>query len=267
MISHINSKNRENFNNTTSSSFEIVLNKPNNANRVCLTQISIPKSFYLINTNKNILYLDSNPVSIDIGNYSVNDMVASLSSHMTCSINYKTGKLSFASSSHTTLELKQDGTDLSQALGLDMGTHTFPFSSQRVVNFQPISIIYLNSNLVNSQTTTFTNQILSKLFVGSNSTFSNFSYVNPIPLQTAVRIEQEPNPNKNIGVVKASFSIYDQDLELINLNNQDFEFDLYFFEEQNLYSILNDIKGRFFMFTERMFDFLRVITDFFINLS
>ena len=74
----INSCDRVNFSNTSPANCQIDLNKKISANCAELSYFMCPNTFYNITAANNSFLLDGAPISVDAGNYSLNQLITEL---------------------------------------------------------------------------------------------------------------------------------------------------------------------------------------------
>ena len=277
-IFYIDSQNRTSG---TSGNFSINFAMPpnNTYNRIVVMQASVPKSFYLVSAPYNTFQLletgttssgsatntfgsvSTNgaikTITLTEGNYSKTNMIvclqtmlslaSSLNSTLATQYVYivgyplmnqpNTGKFSYTVVNLTTSQ-PQIIFPVNSTLYLPMGfnrgsTNIFSSSfltSQNVIRLQAKDTIFIKSNIVANST----KAVLQEIYTSANPDFSVISFIqNDVELNSKQLLYKDNN---------FSFSITDEDDNILNLNGQDVIFSICCFEYNNSFELLkNDI--------------------------
>ena len=230
---HISSSNRTSSS-ASSTNFTII---PTNQieplmKKLLVRRVTIPYTVYTINSNNNKLYwVDSDSSAktstITSGNYDENTLAAAIASQMnidktsvdiyTCTVNSTTAKFTIT---NNTNNFQLTTTSTSSAIWKVLGyttssnkTGSTSYTGTNVYNLQPLMVIYICSNLAdgnNARVQAGDFPILCAIPISAN--FGNIvTYINDfgdeIPL----------NNTKSM----FTFQLYDDNLNLIDLNGQD----------------------------------------------
>ncbi len=221
---------------------------------VCLN-VLIPKSFYLIQTgvNEGIFQLDENGVTVTVtlpvGNYLLSAFKKVVGAAMTAvSPNSLTYTLTYSTSTTTAdigkwVYTQNDGSiqstiitngHLFEPLGfLSNSTNAFTgtsLTSTAVIKLQSEDRLLLHSNLVNNGR----DDILVSINSISNVNYSSIAWECPAPEYYV----HELNSNKNNTY---SFSLTDENNEIIQLNNLNLNCTLLFFKADNIYQDIRNM--------------------------
>jgi hypothetical protein len=216
--------------------------------RVVLSQISIPKSFYDININCNSLTYTENGVPINItipiGMYNVNSLASILSSSLTSNsinsytytITYpnaytsaNTNKFTFTcSNTSVPISFIFSSNSLYQQMGFNNNSIN-TFSSGSITSTNSINISYINRLFLKSSCcNTSYNSILQELLVVGS--YPSTSYVYWENLSNSDTYSKEfTQPNDNF----FSFQLYDRYGNIVDLNGQNFVFSLHFYKKNH----------------------------------
>ena len=256
-IFYIDSQNRTS---RTSGNFSINFAMPpnNTYNRIVVMQASVPKSFYLVSAPYNTFQLletgttssgsaintfgsvstngDTKTITFTEGNYSKTNMIVCLQTmlSLTSSLNStlatqyvyivgyplmnqpNTGKFSYTVVNLTTSQ-PQIIFPVNSTLYLPMGfnrgsTNIFSSSfltSQNVIRLQAKDTLFIKSNIVANST----KSVLQEIYTSANPDFSVISFIqNDVELNSKQLLYKDNN---------FSFSITDEDDNILNLNGQD----------------------------------------------
>ena len=277
-IFYIDSQNRTSG---TSGNFSINFAMPpnNTYNRIVVMQASVPKSFYLVSAPYNTFQLletgttssgsatnifgsvSTNgaikTITLTEGNYSKTNMIvclqtmlslaSSLNSTLATQYVYivgyplmnqpNTGKFSYTVVNLTTSQpqfIFPANSTLYLPMGFNRGsTNIFSSSfltSQNVIRLQAKDTIFIKSNIVANST----KAVLQEIYTSANPDFSVISFIqNDVELNSKQLLYKDNN---------FSFSITDEDDNILNLNGQDVIFSICCFEYNNSFELLkNDI--------------------------
>lgn len=186
-IYYINSEKRTSG---TSSRFSYALDIPDQSsfNRCCVLQMIIPRSYYLVRVNQNMvtLRIDSTDylISVPLGNYSATSFTSVLltllnavsSNVFSMSLSYITGKFTYSYvGSATTVSFVFTAPSLADQMGFSpISTNTFvskTLVSVDVVDFVSTSTLFLHSDMVEDQSS-----VLQEVYSGDTQPFSNLTY-------------------------------------------------------------------------------------------
>ena len=195
-----------------------------------LLHAEIPYSFYIINETNNVINLVIDSINhfltIPVGNYNAFTLLTILNTidnKITFSLNNSNGKYSI--NSNFTFSVLNSST-LTKIIGGELNTtyNATPINNAYVLNF-PFAVnllgtrnIYIKCNLIleNLQTKTNDNQTLKSIPVN----------VPPFGLILYNNIENIESLVKNSQIDNLNIEIYDDDNNLINMNNQDWSITL-----------------------------------------
>lgn len=232
------------------------LDIPDNSNftHVTVTQLSLPISYYLVQSGQNRFILKEGSsrttITIPVGNYNVESFSLVIPALLDAASpnNYvytmkfpksytsaQTGKFVFAVTDNFGNPASQqpgfifdDKNPVSELFGFnendDVDIPITGLESKNVVDFIPESTVYLHSNLVGSEN----NDILTEIYNPSNTPpFGVVSVINPCPIETAKRLSIAKNQ-------KITFSLTDENFLPIYLNGVNLVFSLMFFRDVGL---------------------------------
>ena len=241
----------------TTNSFSTYLDLPEGRyDRVTLTNINIPVSFYVVQSGHNTFVLTENSTSVTItipeGNYNVNSFITALTSLLNSNspnlLTYtitipntysacSTGKFTYSSSNPLVVSsftfperstlYEQFGFNRQSTVSFSSGSLT----SSNVVKFIPEDSIHIHSNLI---ATISGDDILSEAYFSNSIPFSNIAYSNANPYQTAKYL--------NDGIRSATFSITNEYNDPIYLNGLNISMTLLVYKEITI----NDMMESFF---------------------
>jgi len=238
---------------SNTNTFSIYLDIPENRyDRVTLTNINIPVSFYVIQNGHNQFVLRENSTSVTItipeGNYNINSFITALTSLLNAnSPNGLTYSLSipntFSQCSTGKITYVQNNGAIQSSFTFPEQSHVYEqfgfnrqstayfsgttLTSSNVVKFIPEDSIHLHSNLVG---TTSGDDIISEAYFSNSIPFSNITYSNPNPYQTAKYL--------NNGIKYASFSVTNEYNDPIYLNGLNISMTLLVYKEITINDIL-----------------------------
>lgn len=193
-IYHIDSRQRVSG---TNSNFSYKLeNMPPNANRCCVLQASIPKSYYLIAEGKNTFTLEEDStqvvISLDVGDYSRRGIQTHLTTLLnnnspngyTYSIDYstgtetaQTGKFTFNVSDNGGIQPKFIfGDYIAEELGFEFNNE-YDFSGNTLTSLDVVKLIREDTLYIHSDIATNINDnILQEIFAVQNDAFSSIVF-------------------------------------------------------------------------------------------
>lgn len=259
-VAYVDSKDR--ISGTSSNFTSIIDLPPNDFNRVCLLQASIPKSWYLFDSTNNIFTLQENSsttiITIPVGNYNrvsfgvILQSLLNTASQLLGGINFNTYTITYPNKTlqtdnnkytftYTTTGAPRSASFIfsnnycGPCFGFNNGS-TNPFDTQSLVSVNAINLasktrIFLKSNVCSLAN----GQILQEIFSSSVQDNSIVTYQqNEIDANSKLFLAQDDNA--------FSFQICDRFNKVIDLNGLDMVISLYFyrFDDTNQY-IKNDI--------------------------
>lgn len=245
-IFYINSRNRKNG---SHNNFSYILNidPRQDFDRVVLLSASIPKSYYLIRTNKNTFTLEEDSVQVTVtippGNYNRNSLRIVLQNQLnlvspntwTYSVNidnvarsFDRGKYIFTVSGNGSIQPKFIFTNnVFEVLGFDLNsTNTFVANqliSTNVINLTTENTIFVHSDICQNDTG---DNILQEVFTSETTTFGYIYWQNNDPKTYAKRYI----PGSNI----FQFYLTDEDSNLIDLNGLNINLTIMIYKENNI---------------------------------
>ena len=244
-IYYINSKDRVAG---TSSNFTYDIDIPDGSNfdSVCVLQMTIPKSYYLVRTHQNLVTLSldgvSYPILVPLGNYNATTFTTALlallnaasSNVFSMALSTTTGKFTYSYvGSAAVVQFIFTEPNLAHLMGFDLiSTNTFVSNilvSSDVVDFVSTSSLFLHSDMVEDQSS-----ILQELYVDNAVAFSNLVYQCKNP-------DMYSKTLKNTGSGVFNFSLTDEnDLEVL-LNGHDILVTLLLYKRENLTRLMKAI--------------------------
>ncbi len=210
---YINSRDTLNFTtNQLQSNISSFLPKDKKYNRITVTQIAMPISYYLIPSGYNTFTLLENGVNtvitIPAGNYNINSfcvVVAGLlnsnsPNHLAYTMTYDqsftqvgNGLISYTvnSSAYPIGFIFNAKNNVNEQFGFSSGSTTLfaagKLTSVDIVMFSPENTIFIHSNIVSSGNS----DVLQEIYSQNNEPFSYISWINPAPLQTSKPIARQ----------------------------------------------------------------------------
>lgn len=248
-IHFIYSKFRDNPNDSTTE-FSYTINLNTSHNRISWSVISIPKTFYLVNSPANTFQLDSTVYVVPPGNYGLNTFLTAVNLLITPnSIAYSSliGKLTLSSTTATNFILPVTS-KLGQCFGAENGTTyplsggsiTFPF----VVDYQSVSEIFVTTDLCSSVDSIVGTNVLAGLILSATPDYSNIFAINTTIEETGLIINGQI-ASRNIGSnipVTTKWKLVDQNGDLLNLNGADIKIQLITWRKPpEIYYLIEDL--------------------------
>lgn len=249
-IFYINSRNRVSG---TDSDFlyQFDIPKDNKFNKVCVLQMSIPKSYYLIQQGEHFT-LEENKIEVVIqitpGNYTRKSFAATIQNflnslspngwtyavtYQNSSTQYDDGKYTFTVSNNTGQPSFIFDTDhnLYENMGFDIGsTNTFvanTLKSTNVINLQKETTLYLHSDIANNGN----DNVLQEVFASTSNDYSTITF-----LQRDVEAYSKDITTNTNNVYR--FYLTDEDDRAINLNGLNMECTIVMYQKQNVYDMI-----------------------------
>lgn len=218
----INSKNKEEGS-VSDSNFNYIVDVKGYT-KCTVTQVKIPKSYYLITSSMYFLLNeggDDIEIKISPGNYSRTTFAAALATKLTeLSPNTWTYTITFTKSPddgifHYTSDGNPSFTFVEnygyyEQCGFDIGTYTFSsntLDSVNVVNMQLEDTLFIHSDLIQNEY----DNILQEVYMSSNIDYSNIHYTPNFPYAMKLK-SKESN--------KFYFYLADENGNIIDLNGQ-----------------------------------------------
>lgn len=259
-VGYIDSKDR--IAGTTSNFTSIIDLPPNDFNRVCLLQASIPKSWYLYDTTNNTFTLRENGVNttitIPVGNYNrvsfavILTSLLNTASQLLGGVNFNTYTITYPNKtlqtdnnkytfSYTTTGAARSSSFIFSTNYCGLG---FGFVNGSTVNFVAQSLVSVNAINLASKTRLFlksnvcslaNGQILQEIFSSSVQDNSIVTYQqNEIEANSKLFLQQDDNA--------FSFQLCDRFNNVVDLNGLDMVISIYLYraDDTNQY-IKNDI--------------------------
>lgn len=241
----------------TSSAFSYFLEIPQNGDydRITVSMLNIPVSYYLIPNNYNTFILNEQGTDITItippGNYNLSSFCYVVSSLMTNNSqngfiynmtfnngynNNLDGKIYYSVSNNSDIQpsiILLKSNYLYEQFGFYPGTYTFSsniLKSDNVCNFVQESTLFLHSDLVTGSN----NDILQAIYQSNNSTMSFITYISP----DLIGFSKQLMTNKNN---IANFYITDKNNHLIDLNGQEVEISILLYSSDKTNNIIKNI--------------------------
>lgn len=260
-IVYINSKNRitgtpENF------MYQVPISSNDKFDSVCVLQVCIPISYYLVQSGYNTFILKEGSSSVTItvppGNYNSSSfatvIVALLNSNSPYQYTYtmtmpntyattSTGKYTFTVSDDIyTPSLIFGNNSLHEQFGFNSGsTNTFnnkTIISTNVVNFINESTLFIYSDMVDATTNTTQYNVLQEIYNNNCSPLQNITY-------QCVNVESYSKKLNSNSSNIFHFNICNENNELIQLNGQNWLLTLLLYRKNDL----NDIQRQFIKYS------------------
>ena len=190
-IAYINSY-RKLVSSDSTSNFSVLVNLPknNDFDRVVVSQLSIPKSYYLVQNGYNTFIINENGVdktiTINVGNYSKTTFLTELKRAFTSSsspalswvyaitFDTPTGKLNFTVSGNTSQPCIKTTTNLFEQLGFNSNSSNF-FVSNSLTSTNCIKLQLEDTLLILSDMSNALSGVLQEVYC-NNSDFSNITF-------------------------------------------------------------------------------------------
>lgn len=206
-----------------------------------IMNLTVPKSYYLVNSNNNTFTLvtatGNHTITLDSGNYTRRNFASNLVTKLNAATSYvfsvsypssstaDTGKYTYTVTNNSGFQPSfVFGSELYEQLGFDEGS-TNVFSggslvSSNVVNLQVKTSLFLHTDII----TNHDNNIIQEIYAGGNASFSNIMYTNNV-------LDISNTITALTPIVK--FYLTDSDGNEIDLNGLDFQFTLLLFKPDN----------------------------------
>ena len=251
-IYYVNSANRLNPGDTNSNfSYEFTNLQDGEFDSVALLSASIPKSYYLFQTNQNTFQLKENNttvnITIPIGNYNRNSLLYTLKTLLntnspnswTYNITYPniniqadTGFYYFTVSGNSSQPSFIFGSYCFEQLGFNSNTtYTFVSNSLNSVNVCNLSVettLFIHSNI--SQNSNSDNT-LQEIYSNGEPSYSYINFINPCPHEYS-----KPFENNTSSVFY--FTLTDEYNNIINTNGLNINFTIMFYKKNVLDDML-----------------------------
>ncbi len=231
--------------------YQFDIPKDNKFNKVCVLQMSIPKSYYLIQQGENFV-LEENKVQVNIqltaGNYTRKSFAATLQQFLntsspngwvyaitypTSSTEYDDGKYTYTVTGNTSQPsfIFDNDHTLYENMGFNIGsTNTFvanTLKSTNVINLQKESTLYLHSDIANNGN----DNVLQEVFATSNSDYSTIVFQQ----MDVESYSKDMTTNAN-NVYR--FYLTDENDKKIDLNGLNMTATIVMFQKQNVYEMI-----------------------------
>jgi len=237
----------------THSDFEYELNILGNFDYAVVLQASIPKSYYLVQSNRNTFILEEDgiqtTISIPIGTYDRNSFQSQLETSLNAQSFYHwvytlaisdttvtsdTGKYTITVNGNGGIQPKIIlGNYLYEQFGFNANTtNSFignALTSTNVVKFQLEDTIYLRSNIVAN----LEDNVLQEVFATTSQDYGNIIWVCQDVEAYSKNIISKPSI--------ARFWITNENDEPLDLNGQNVVFTLLLYKKEDMYSLLRNI--------------------------
>ena len=240
-IAYVNSYNKI-ISTDSTSDFSIIINLPphNNYDKVVVSQISIPKSYYLVPLGYNTFTLQeisvNYTVSIPVGNYTISSFITQLSVSLntasstnhwiyTTTFSSLIGKITISVSGNGVNQPSIiTGTNIYEMLGFSKNTvNTFIGSSITSVNTVKLQLedcLYILSDCSNAR-----NGVLQEVYCNT-SDFSNITFQ-----QTIDELYSKDFIRNNNNIFR--FTLTDENFRTINLNGLNLNMTLIFYKQND----------------------------------
>lgn len=252
-IFYVNGRNRQSGD-ESDFLYQIQIPKETKYDMCCVLQMSIPKSYYLIQTGEYFQLVENKTtvnISIATGNYTRKSLAATVASALTSGspngwvyvITYDTSSTSVDTGKYTFTVTGNGGiqpqfifltdNDINRHLGfVDGSTNTFigdSLVSTNVINIQRDSILYLHSNMANNGP----DDVLQEVFSDNSADYSNIVFQ-----QQDVEAYSKKLTSSSNNVYK--FTLTDEAGKKIDLNGQNINFTFVLYKKNNIYDMINN---------------------------
>jgi len=266
----------------TDSNFSFQLNIPfhEDFDMICVTQASIPISYYLVQDGLNTFTLIENSVeyliTVPVGNYNLNsfclvveDLMSKASGRYTYTMSYpnsynqtNTGKLKISvkplGAGDTFSINLSDLNTLYEQFGMNKGLNKFiledgnyTLKSVNVVKFINENTLFLRSDIVDGGDT----DILQAIYNGNQNTLSNIVYLCPDILGNSKKLK----PMKTSYVY---FNLTDENHNIMNLNGQNMIFTIMIYKSEVFYDNANNFMNYLYPIVQELSSQFKNIIDF-----
>lgn len=208
---------------TNSGQFCVMLNVPENHDRIALCTCAFPKSHYLVRNGANTFVLGGVTYTVPPGNYAVNQFVTLVRSLLPegTSLTYEkiTAHLTLSAAGLSPLVFPDTSTlyNLFGAEYASSNAFATTWESSRVLEFQSAGLVYVTCSLVVDQSAHGSGyaDLLGVIQVSQAPDYAWVAYVNPCPEQTARALLPTAGPTAAI------FRLLDEDDQQLDLNGQE----------------------------------------------
>jgi hypothetical protein len=245
---------RNNFENSTDSNFTYTftnLDKTKEFDHVAVLSASIPKSYFLVQSNYNSFNLLENatsvPITITPGNYNRLSLATTVKNLLNSNspngwtynitfnnINqtYDTGAYYFTVSGNSSQPSFIFSSGMYEPLGFNANTtNQFSANSLTSVNVPNLSIettLFIHSDICQNREG---DNVLQEVYDTGQSTFSYIIFLNPIPMEYS-----KPMPNSSSNTF--AFWLTDENGNIVNLNGVNFNFTIMVFKKNDIDNLL-----------------------------
>ena len=249
---YVNSKNKINSTDTDSDfSYKFDISPTDKFNRVVLLDISIPKSYYIIDGQSVILDENGQQVNITLtpGNYNRQSFSKSLQyalsnnspNNWTYNITYKNlnnvdgddGKLIYSVSGNTSQPkfIFNGSNSLCEKMGFEKNNE-YSFISDSLTSVYCINLSGENTLFLKSDICQNDNNILQNIITTSENSYGYINFNNPMPREYSKIFV----PFKKV----YHFRLCDENDNIINLNGQNMIFTIMMYNENNIYDLVKN---------------------------
>jgi hypothetical protein len=219
-------------------SYQMILPKGNEYNRVLMLQAIIPKSYYLIDAPHNVMTLSENGVNRTVtltpGNYNavmwtsfIGALLTSSSSQgytYTCTIpnsnsDVSTGKFTYRVTGNGLIQpifIFPEESPINEQFGFDEGSSTSfaggALTSTNVVKFQNEDALMIHSDISKNNDQSSFSDVLQEIYASSTPSFTNVIYQNTGLIEAYSK--ELTTKNNNV----FNFKITDEHNNVLNLN-------------------------------------------------
>lgn len=241
--------------------FSIKIPSEEKYTHVCILNAVIPKSYYLVRSNKNTFHINENGtvslVTIPVGNYSRRSFQSVLQTQLnaasigwTYTITYPNTSTEADTGKYTYTVTGNGGvqpqfiftTNVFEQLGFNQNTTvTFvgdTLTSSNVIKMQQEDALFLHSDIANGGNES--SSILQELYSASTITYGTIVFNNLDPVSNAKVLR---SANNNV----YRFTLTDESNEIINLNGLNIVFTVMVCTIDNIYKLIKDIGNMAFV--------------------
>jgi len=249
----------------TDSNFIHKVEFPKNSDfdRICVLDISIPKSYYLVQSGTNTFTLEEDgkqaTITITPANYNIRNLLVEIATRLngaspngwTYAVTYPssdqpdTGKFTYSVSGNGVIQPSFIFTEnLHYVLGFFPNTtNTFvadTLTSTHVVNLQRETTMYLHSNICSNDT----DDILQEVFCNGNPDYSAITYSNTSPELTSKALTHTTSNTYY-------FRLTNEDNEEVHLNGHPMIITICAYKENAIYDLIRKVSKVFILDRKR----------------
>ena len=227
-------------------SFKQTIKIPANHDRIALVSACIPKSFYLVQAGYNTFQLDSSNIVVPIGNYTMNEfleIVNGIVAPAWFGFSRLTGKMTLYDQVHTTLSFPEHSSMLNimgfQHKQLSYQIIDGMITSTRVCCFEPISSVYICSDLISDPCGKYAN-MLYPIFIQGVGEFEFVVFQNPSVQDCAKTLALPKSDSDTLNSITCSWFLLDEHGRSLELNSIDWTIIIKTWQHEPIYKLFRN---------------------------